>query len=614
MMGGGHGRGLRREVERASDPRQTLIRLVAYLRAFRGYLLLASLCIIANTVLIVFTPRFIGEAVDLLWRFFNGDIQAHLAWSSLNRTMFLLLGAYVGAWVANLGAFYLMTVIGQNVLYTLRADIFAKIQELSLSFFDQQEAGDLMSRLTNDTDVINRVLSVGLSRLVSSALTLAGILIAMLGLNWRLALVSFTVLPVMLLTTFFLSNRARGAFRRTRQTIGGVSAELEENIAGMKVAQAFSREDENLEAFRQVNAANRDANVNAESITAAFSPALGVLSTVGMAIVVGYGGYLALNDLVTIGVIVAFVQYVRRFFHPVRAIAMIWANLQSAIAGAERIFELLDTSPAIVDAPDAIELPATAALRVALEDVCFEYKPGEPVLQEVNLLAEPGQTVALAGPTGAGKTTIINLIGRFYDVCGGRVTVGGHDVRQISRASLRSQMGIVLQDTFLFSGTVMENIRYGRLDASDEEVIEAAKVANAHDFITRLPDGYQTELAEQASNLSLGQRQLISIARAVLANPRILILDEATSSVDTRTELLIQNALSKLLQGRTSFVIAHRLSTIRNADQVLFIQDGRIVERGTHQELLAKQGAYYDLYMSQFRREIEAAPVPTNGA
>jgi ATP-binding cassette subfamily B multidrug efflux pump len=607
MIGHGPQRALRQEVERAGDVRGTLIRLIAYLRPFRGHLLLVGLLVLVNTVLTVLAPYLIGQAVDLLWSFLNGEIQAGPALGSLHRTMLLLLGAYLGGWAANLGSFYFMVTVGQSVLYELRAHIFAKIQALSLSFFDQHEAGDLMSRLTNDTDVINRALSMGLTRLVSSALTLVGILIAMLLLNWRLALVSFTVLPVMVLTTLFFSERARRAFRRTRQTIGGVSAELEENISGVRVAQAFSRQDANVEAFRQVAAANRDANVTAESITAAFSPTLDVLSTIGIAIVVGYGGYLALNGLVTVGVIVAFVQYVRRLFEPVRAIAMIWANLQSAIAGAERIFELLDTPPAIMDAPDAVELPTIAGW-VTFEDVCFEYKPGEPVLQDVNLVAEPGQTVALAGPTGTGKTTIINLIGRFYDVCGGRVTVDGHDVRRISQASLRSQMGIVLQDTFLFSGPVMENIRYGRLDASDDEVIEAAELANAHDFITRLPDGYETELTEGASNLSQGQRQLISIARAVLANPGILILDEATSSVDTRTELLIQNALRGLLQGRTSFVIAHRLSTIRNADQVLFIQDGRIVEQGTHQDLLAREGAYYELYMSQFRREMEAEP------
>jgi ATP-binding cassette subfamily B multidrug efflux pump len=604
----GPGRGLIREVERASDFRATLGRLLQYLRPYAGHLVAALLLILVNTALTVAAPGLIGQAVDLLWSYVRGDMEAARALSGLNRNMLLLLGAYGGGWVTIMGSFYVMVTMGQNVLYNIRRQIFDKIQELSLGFFDQHEAGDLMSRLTNDTDVINQVLTMGLNRFFSSVLTLVGILLAMLALNWRLALVSFSVLPIMILSTVFFSGRARRAFRVTRKTIGGVSAELEENIAGVKVAQAFSREQANVEAFRQVSAANRDANVTAESITAAFAPTLDVLATVGVAIVVGFGGYLVLNNLATVGIIVAFVQYVRRFFEPVRAISMIWASLQSAIAGAERIFELLDTPLAIVDAADAVELPSIEG-RIAFEDVCFEYNAGERVLEDVDLVAEPGQTVALVGPTGTGKTTVINLIGRFYDVCGGRVTVDGHDVREVSHASLRRQMGIVLQDTFLFSGTVMENVRYGRLDASDEEVVEAAKLANAHDFITRLPQGYQTELTEQASNLSQGQRQLISIARAVLAKPRILIMDEATSSVDTRTELLIQKALQELLRGRTSFVIAHRLSTIRDADQVIFIQNGRIAERGTHEELLAKEGLYHDLYMSQFRTEVEAEPV-----
>lgn len=607
--GAGHRHPLTIEAERASDYRATLGRLLQYLRPYAGHLLAAFVLILVHTACTVVGPGLIGRAVDLLWGFVGGELEATETLGGLNRYMLLLLAVYAGGWAADVGSFYVLITMGQNVLYNLRGQIFGKIQELSLAFFDQHEAGDLMSRLTNDTDEINRVLSMGLNRFFTSVLTLLGILLAMLALNWRLALVSFSVLPIMVISTLFFSGRARRAFRVTRRTIGGVSAELEENIAGVKVAQAFSREQANVEAFRQVSAANRDANVTAESITAAFAPTLDVLATVGVAIVVGFGGYLVLNNLATVGVIVAFVQYVRRFFEPVRAISMIWTSMQSAIAGAERIFELLDSPPEIVDAPDALELP-TIEGRVAFEDVCFEYNPGEPVLEEVDLVAEPGQTVALVGPTGTGKTTMVNLIGRFYDVCGGRVTVDGYDVRRVKKSSLRRQMGVVLQDTFLFSDTVMENIRYGRLEASDEEVVEAAKLANAHDFVTRLPQGYQTELTEQASNLSQGQRQLISIARAVLAKPRILIMDEATSSVDTRTELLIQKALGELLRGRTSFVIAHRLSTIRDADQVIFIQDGRIAERGTHEELLAKQGLYHDLYLSQFLpEEAEAAPV-----
>jgi ABC-type multidrug transport system fused ATPase/permease subunit len=324
-----------------------------------------------------------------------------------------------------------------------------------------------------------------------------------------------------------------------------------------------------------------------------------------MAIVVGYGGYLTLNELVTVGTIVAFLGYVRRFYMPIRSLAQLYTQLQAALAGAERIFELIDTEPDIVDAPDAVEMPPIQG-RVEFEHVSFAYKDGEPVLEDVSLVAEPGQTVALVGETGAGKTTLASLIGRFYEVDSGAVRIDGRDVRSVTRASLRRQMGIVLQDTFLFAGTVMENIRYGRLEADDEEVIAAARLVNAHDFVSRLPEGYQTELTERGSNLSQGQRQLISFARAVLADPRILILDEATSSVDTRTEILIQRALAELLKGRTSFVIAHRLSTIRNADQVLVIQDGRMVERGTHDSLMAQRGVYYDLYMSQFRRESDA--------
>ena len=367
----GPGGGLSREVERASDFRSTLRRLLGYLRPYSGQISIAALLVLINTTLTVAAPGLIGSAVDLLWQFFNGEVESAVALSGLNRTMLLLLGAYAGGWAALMGSMWVMVKVGQNVLYQLRGQIFAKIQELSLSFFDQHEAGDLMSRLTNDTDVINQVLSMGLTRMFSSAMTLVGILLAMLVLNWRLALVSFSVLPIMVLSTVFFSGRARRAFRVTRKTIGGVSAELEENIAGVKVAQAFSREQANVEAFREVSAANRDANVTAESITAAFAPTLDVLATVGVAIVVGYGGYLALNGLATVGVIVAFVQYVRRFFEPVRAISMIWAGLQSAIAGAERIFELLDTPPDIVDAADAVELP-TIEGRIAFEDVCFE--------------------------------------------------------------------------------------------------------------------------------------------------------------------------------------------------------------------------------------------------
>jgi ATP-binding cassette subfamily B protein len=418
----------------------------------------------------------------------------------------------------------------------------------------------------------------------------------------------------MWLMTSWFSGQARRAFRRSRKEIGRVNADLQESIAGVREVQAFSREDENIEAFRTSNAANRDANVRAAAFTQALSPVLESLGYLAIAITTIVGGIYLLGGqslggtVVSLGLIITFLGYVQRFNQPVQQIATLWTNLQSAVAGAERIFGLLDEQPDVTDRPDAIAMPSIAG-KVEFDCVGAAYKKGLPVLSCVNFVAEPGQTVAIVGPTGAGKTTIINLIPRFYDATNGAVRIDDVDVRDVKASSLRSQIGIVLQDTFLFSDTVMNNIRFGRPGASDDEVIAAAKVARAHDFVERLPDGYNTLLGERGSGLSLGQRQLLAIARAALADPRILILDEATSSVDTRTERQIQAALETLLEGRTSFVIAHRLSTIRNADQVLVVQGGGIVERGRHDELLALRGAYYDLYMRQFKgQELMQAP------
>jgi ATP-binding cassette subfamily B multidrug efflux pump len=414
--------------------------------------------------------------------------------------------------------------------------------------------------------------------------------------------------------TVWFSAQARKAFRRTRTEMGSVNAELQESIASVREVQAFNRADENIENFKVTNAANRDANIRAVAFTSALAPALEGLGYLALAIVTCVGGLALLSGqplfgtTVSLGLVITFLGYVQRFNQPIQQIAILWTNLQSAIAGGERIFNLLDVQPEIVDAPNARPMPEIIG-KVEFQNVTAAYKKDEHVLNGVSFTAEPGQTIAIVGPTGAGKTTMINLIPRFYDVTGGAVLIDDIDVRYVTAESLRRQIGIVLQDTFLFSASVMENIRFGRPEASDEEVIAAARLAHADTFIERLPEGYNTVLGERGSGLSQGQRQLLAIARAALANPRILILDEATSSVDTRTERLIQKALEKLLSGRTSFVIAHRLSTIRNADLVLVLDQGNIVECGKHDELLAKKGFYYNLYMSQFRREIPAPDI-----
>jgi len=534
----------------------------------------------------------------------------------LSRLILIMITMFVIGAILTGATFFAMAWTGQHVLRELRLEVFEKLHSLSLSYYAEHEAGDLMSRITNDSSAIEQAFSFALVQVFGGALTLVWVAYNMLTASPPFALLSLAVAPLMFITTVWFSAQARKAFRRSREEIGNVNAELQETISSVREVQAFNRADENIEQFKEVNAANRDANVRAVAYTSALAPALEAFSYIGLAIVTGVGGwYLLTGDAlfgttVTLGLVITFLAYVQRFNQPIQQIAVLWTNIQNAIAGAERIFTILDEKPAVTDKPDAKEMSEIKG-KVDFMEVSHEYEDGVPVLNKVSFSAEPGQTFAIVGPTGAGKTTIINLLPRFYDVTHGSVRIDGVDVRDVTAESLRKQIGIVLQDTFLFSAPVMENIRFGRPDATDEEVYAAAKLANADSFIRRLPEKYQTVLGERGSGLSQGQRQLLSIARAALADPRILILDEATSSVDTRTERLIQKAFDALLKSRTSFVIAHRLSTIRNADRILVLNDGQIIERGKHNELLEKRGFYYDLYMSQFKKqeEIEAVPV-----
>ncbi|HRW07270.1 MAG TPA: ABC transporter ATP-binding protein [Caldilineaceae bacterium] len=578
--------------ESAGNRQQVLMRLVRFALPYKRQWGGALLAMVFSAVAIAVGPYLVGYAVDNY--VVPGDFWG-LMWM-----LVLLFFVFVLQYIGFRGQFYFVGMAGQEVMATIRDEIFQKIQRLSLSYFDKNDAGDLMSRLVNDVDVLNQFFGQGLTQFVGGVIRMIILGFAMFMLDWRLALATLSVVPLMILVSNYLSRLARRAFRKSRESLGEVSTELEEGISGVKVAQAFNRAEANAERFAELNRRNKDANVGAVGISAAFAPAMEVLNALAITIVAGYGGYMALNDVISVGVVVAFLEFVRRFFFPVQQIAQLWVLVQSALAGAERIFNLLDEPIALEDARDAKPMP-TVQGDVRFEKVVFSYDPKEPVLRGIDLHATPGDTVAIVGPTGAGKSTIINLLNRFYEVDDGTIAIDGVDVRTVTQDSLRQQIGVVLQDNFLFSGTVKENIRYGRLDATDEEVEAAAKVVGAHEFIMGLPDGYDSELGERGGNLSQGQRQLISFARAIIADPRILILDEATASVDTRTELVIQEALKKLLAGRTSFVIAHRLSTIRDATQVLVLENGQIVEQGTHDALVAAEGAYAKLHARQFR-------------
>ena len=588
----GPGPGNPGRIEKAKDSRQALLRLLPYLKPFSSTLIFVLGFVVLYTLLGLVGPYLMGVAIDDY--IIPGDIPG------LVRIALLMLGSYLFYAAFQASADWTMARVSQRALKQMRRDLFEHLQALSLRFFDRNPAGELMSRLTNDIDAINQAVSQNVTSIIASVLTLVGILIAMFVLNFWLALASLLVVPIMFWFTTFVAKYTRRGFRALQKDLGELNGTMEETISGQRVVKAFRRSDSAVERFRLYNQAVYQSGMYANSYALLLMPLTNVLGNFFVIVLAGLGGWLTLKGLATIGTIATFITYGQRFIQPLRQLANMYNAIQAALAGAERVFEILDTPIELQDAPDAVALTVVRG-HVLFKDVKFGYLADVPVIKNMTLEAQAGQTIALVGPTGAGKTTIINLLTRFYDIDSGSICIDGDDIRQIKKADLRRKLGLVLQDTFLFSGTVMDNIRYGRLEASDQECIEAARMADADHFIRQLPQGYQTQLSERASNLSQGQRQLLAIARAILADPSILILDEATSSVDTRTEARIQKALLKLMEGRTSFVIAHRLSTIRDADNVVVINDGEIIEQGSHLELLEKRGFYHHLYMSQFK-------------
>jgi ATP-binding cassette subfamily B protein len=579
-------------IARAKDPRGTLTRLLAYFRPFKAPLAGVFACVLAYSLLGLGGPYLMGVAID---RFIAHHDAAGLARvSALMLAVFLLNNVFqaISSWV--------MARVSQRALQDLRRDLFAHLQTLPLEFFDRSASGDLMSRLTSDIDAINQAVGQNITSLLASVLSMVGILVAMFVLDRWLALASLLVVPIMFWFTRFVATYTRRGFTELQKDLGELNGVMEESISGQRVVKVFRRNDAVLAAFRASNDRVYEAGVRANTYALLLMPLTTVLGNLFVIVLAGLGGWLALEGLVSVGIIATFINYGQNFVQPLRQLSNLYNAIQAARAGAERVLAILDTPSEPDDAPAAAAPPVTRG-HVRFDHVDFSYRPGSPVLVDMSLEAHPGDMIALVGPTGAGKTTIINLLTRFYEISGGSIQLDGVDIRDIKKGVLRRRLGLVLQDTYLFSSTVMENIRYGRLDATDDEVRQAAVMVGADHFIRQLPAGYQTVLSERAGNLSQGQRQLLAIARTLLADPAILILDEATSSVDTRTEARIQQSLLRLMAGRTSFVIAHRLSTIRDATQVLVIDDGRIIERGTHDELLAKKGFYQHLYVSQFK-------------
>ncbi|GMK45726.1 hypothetical protein PghCCS26_28540 [Paenibacillus glycanilyticus] len=605
-MGGPGGFGM--PVQKAKNFKGTLFRLMAYLKPHQTKLLLVLLTAILSTVFSIVSPKIMGHAMTKLAEGFFGKQNggAGIDFDAINQILLILVVLYIISSVFSYIQQYLMAGVAQNTVYDLRKQVNAKFNRLPLKYFDSKSNGEILSRVVNDVDNIANTLQQSLTQLITSVITLVGIIIMMLTISPLMTLIVFLTIPISLLATAVIAKRSQKYFVKQQAELGKLNGHVEEMYTGHKIVKAFSRERESMEKFEKMNEQLYDAGWRAQFISGIIMPIMSFIGNIGYVFVSIVGGILVTRRAIEVGDILAFIQYTRQFTWPITQLATISNVIQSTIASAERVFELLDEEEEVLEANPAKTITRPSG-SVHFDHVKFGYTADKTLIDNMNINVLPGQTVAIVGPTGAGKTTLVNLLMRFYELNDGKITIDGVNITDLKRSNLRGMFGMVLQDTWLFNGTIRDNIAYGREGATEEDVVNAAKAAHADHFIRTLPDGYDTILNEEASNISQGQKQLLTIARAILADPSILILDEATSSVDTRTEVYIQKAMGHLMEGRTSFVIAHRLSTIRDADLILVMNQGSIIEQGTHEELLEQGGFYADLYNSQFTgKAIEA--------
>lgn len=601
--GGGHMGGGMRKIEKAKNFKGTMNKLLQYLKPYKLSILIVILFAIGSAAFTIVGPKILGNATTKLFEGLvskvSGAPGAAIDFTYIGNIVILLLGLYILSTVFGIIQGYIISGVAQQVSYNFRKEIDEKINRMPLKYFDKTTHGEVLSRITNDVDTVSQTLNQSMSQIITSVITIIGVLIMMLSISWQMTLVALLILPVSMILIMAVVKRSQKYFKSQQEYLGHVNGQVEEIYSGHNIVKAFNKEEEEVKKFEKVNDTLYHSAWKSQFLSGMMMPIMTFIGNIGYVAVSILGGWLAVKRTIAVGDILAFVQYVRSFTQPIAQVAQIANVLQSTAAAAERVFEFLEEEEEVPEAENPVKLQKVQG-EVTFQDVQFGYNPDKIIINNFSSNIKPGQKVAIVGPTGAGKTTIVKLLMRFYDINSGAICIDGHDIKDFTREDLRNMFGMVLQDTWLFNGSIMENIRYGRLDATDEEVIEAAKAAHVHNFVKTLPNKYQMELNEEASNVSQGQKQLLTIARALIADPKILILDEATSSIDTRTEVLIQKAMENLMEGRTSFIIAHRLSTIRDADLILVMKDGDIVEQGNHEELLKADGFYASLYNSQF--------------